>query len=172
MRKRLRRFWVWASWPLVKAWWRLLCFVGSHEWELAPALDAQAEPVPSKKGRYWRCRRPACRAMRGNLALVAFGKWLESDDFMVLVRADCPRCYGRGYTGKMLLADGAKAKVPCGCMRLQPMFIEVPRKDLDPKALPESAERRARLRTPGRFKDACDAAFTGTRKLEAERRSA
>lgn len=115
-----------SSMRLRTSWGRLLCQLHKHDWEPAPALDRKGEFDASRPGRYFRCRRPDCRILRGPLKLGVWGNWVQTDDFLVLVASNCNRCHGLGYAGKMRLPDGVLARVPCHCLRIQPAFIEVP----------------------------------------------
>lgn len=113
-------------WPLIKAWGHVLCVTNHHDWEDTYALDDKGEPVPGKLGSYKRCKRGHCRIYRGQIKLLSIGKWIETDDFMTLAQDTCPQCHGRGYRQRMILPGGARAKVPCGCVRVQPRFIDAP----------------------------------------------
>jgi hypothetical protein len=128
-RKSLRALWIAKTWR-IRVWWGLLmCAIGRHEWLEHPALDRNGDPALDelgnlKPGRFARCERPSCRIFRDTPALTAVDRWLETDDFMLLARTDCPTCGGRGWSRKMLLPGSAKAKLACGCLRVQPRFVE------------------------------------------------
>jgi len=111
-------------WRLLLLWWKLLCSLNRHDFLQAPALNAKGEFDVGKPGRYFRCRRPNCQQIRGKPRLVVVGQWIEIDDIMVLAKASCKDCQGRGYQRKLVLPNGAKVKQPCHCLRLQPMYIE------------------------------------------------
>lgn len=102
--------------------WR--CTFNRHDWEPSPAVDVKGNYDSTRPGRYFRCARTKCRAMRGPVALLQVGKWQESPDFMVILDTNCKRCFGRGYTGLMNLGDGMQAKLPCACLKLQPAYIQ------------------------------------------------
>jgi hypothetical protein len=127
--KALRALWIAKSWPLRRRWWMVLCAFGKHEYENTIVLDAQGEPAKDEDGKtvpsdLQRCVRPDCRVYVGVPKLMQFGKYLQTDDFMVLARTDCPYCHGRGYRGRMILDPSTKAKIPCSCLRVQPVFVE------------------------------------------------
>lgn len=144
LRSTWRRLWLAHTWPVRRRWGWLEChLLNFHEWEDAPALDAKGNFVLSKPGRWRMCKRPDCRIFRGKPALVATPKWLESDDFIVIARRDCGRCYGRGYTGLMILSAGVKSKVPCNCLRIQPAYIEHYRLTEKEKKRAEEGKQRA-----------------------------
>lgn len=102
--------------------WR--CVFGRHDWEPSPAVDVKGNYDSTRPGRHFRCARPSCRVLRGPVALLQVGHWLESPDFMVILDTNCKRCFGRGYTGLMNLGDGMQAKRPCACLRVQPAYIQ------------------------------------------------
>lgn len=130
-----RGWWLAQSWPWRRRWGRVLCALNRHDWEHTVALDEKGEPHRDENGRVkpsdlMRCKRLDCRIYRGALKLVQVGRWLQTDDFMVMARADCPQCYGRGYARKMILDPTSRAKMPCPCLRVQPLFVErVPAKE-------------------------------------------
>lgn len=125
-----RVWWHAKTWPIRKKLMVLACMLNRHDWEDAYAVDATGEPARDENGRvkpsrFRRCKRPGCRVFSDQPQLVAVGNWLETDDFMVLARKDCQRCFGRGFYRKMVLPGAAKAKLPCDvCLRVQPRYVE------------------------------------------------
>lgn len=129
--RQLKLWWTVKSYPLyAKLAWPLGCAFGFHGWEEAPAFDHAGEPVANRPGLFRRCKRPGCRVYgdRPQLKVIrdeaGVVLWAESDDFEVLANGRCGKCHGRGYSQKMILPGGVKAKLPCSCIRVQPRFIE------------------------------------------------
>lgn len=121
-----RKWWLTKTWPVQLKLGQLKCAFNSHDFMEAPALDKNGDIDLTKPGRYQRCKRPKCQLFAGKPALLVADKWAELDTVMVICRTNCPKCYGRGFTGKMLLdkAGSAKAAIPCPCIRVQPAYCE------------------------------------------------
>ncbi|MEE8607597.1 MAG: hypothetical protein V3S55_08335 [Nitrospiraceae bacterium] len=118
-----RRTWLHWTFPIRRQWWKLKCALNKHDWKEAAALDSHGEFDLTRPGRFLMCARPACQVFRGPPSLVHVGKWMETDDFLVLARLDCQRCWGRGYEGRMVMGENTRAHVPCKCIRVQPRYI-------------------------------------------------
>lgn len=107
-----------------------LCALTFHKWEEAPALNERGEYNLACPGRYARCSRSACQIFRDKPLLLVDKSYTEIPEFLVLAKRSCPSCMGRGFSKRMLLPNQdpkgkpARCKVPCGCLRIQPAFVE------------------------------------------------
>lgn len=143
-RIRGRQLWVRHTWWARKQYWKLLCAFNSHSWEKAvePKNDGTATVDGNCPTRYERCKRPECRIYSAKRQLIRVKNFVETDDFIILAKLDCKQCYGRGYRGTMRLPGNCRAKIPCGCLTIQPEFMEHIKADLPSEKARRNAESK------------------------------
>lgn len=143
-RPALRKWWLVKTWPVRLRVGVLLCMLNSHQDQEAPAVDKNGDFIPNMPGRYSQCQRPKCQRIRGRVTLLETDRVCEVPDLLAIAWKNCKACGGRGYGKKMLLGPGkegnkTRAKVPCDCVQVQPVFLE----HMDEPAAPVTTEVKA-----------------------------